>query len=220
MSTIQAYTLRRQKPKWTDGKGCEEVKKLESKRVKNDDVAPARGAGNKLLDEFEEWLLSKKFATSTIRLYSRMAGHFLVWLHSNDRSVRKVGNGDLLEFKTHSCVCNLGGRGAGRYRRTKPVSKWVFVGVVHFLEFLESSGYTDHPGEHSLGKRLVSEYVQKCKDKGYSNSTIAYIEITSGHLLYWLHSSRISILEVTTREISRFLCHHCVCLNCTETVIT
>ena len=175
---------------------------------------PLGDKDDKLLCRFKAWLRKKgRFAESTMKLYWMMARHFLIWLHSNGTPLEGVDDAVMREFRDHKCVCELGRGGAGRYRRKSKKYQWYFVGVVYFVQFLEDTGHTRHPGERELGMRVLEKYIQQCENQGYRKSTKEFIVVASTHFLSWLHTQRISINAVTREVIGKFLRHDCICLN-------
>ena len=134
-----------------------------------------------------------------------MARHFLIWLQSNGTPLEGVDDSVMREFRDHKCVCELGRGGAGRYRRKSKKYQWYFVGVVYFVQFLEDTGHTRHPGERELGMRVLEKYIQQCENQGYRKSTIESIVVASKHFLSWLHTRRISITQLQQRTLRNFL---------------
>ena len=84
------------------------------------------------LDDFTDWLVSKRYASSTIQLYAFGLLSLGRWLHSNGLSIG--------EFDHDACNayrCELDAQGKLRHRGGK--FKTAFRGVRRFHEFLVST---------------------------------------------------------------------------------
>ena len=161
--------------------------------------------------EFNDYLRRTDLATQSIRLFDGAAKHFLIWLVQERIHLRSVDDNTLRRFRLHDCRCPLTEEGLPRHTRRTPQLRRTMHGVEHFVQFLEQTGRTDHPGEQALGQQLLTSFLANCESHGFSASVRRKLRSHSSHFLVWLHRTRTSITSVSPDVMNDFLNHDCTC---------
>ena len=166
-----------------------------------------------LLSEFDVYLQQAGTAENAIRFYLGTARHFLAWLKADGIASETIDDAVLLAFRDHDCRCFLSTQEFPWVRREPGLGKKAMLRAIRFVNFLESSGRTWHPGEIQLGIQYLEDYTEQCLETGYREATLHDARLYIHHFLVWLHRTRTSIKSINQRTIESFLNHDCLCHN-------
>ena len=100
-----------------------------------------------LLSEFDVYLQQAGTPENAIRFYLGTAKHFLAWLKADGTASENIDDAVLLAFRDHDCRCFLSTQGFPWARPGPGLGKKPMSRAIRFVNFLESSGRTWHPGE-------------------------------------------------------------------------
>lgn len=166
-----------------------------------------------LLSEFQVYLQQAGTAENSIRLYLGTARHFLAWLKADGIELEAIDDAVLLAFRDHDCHCFLSTQGFPWAKREPGLGKTSMLQAIRFVNFLESSGKTWHPGEIQLGIQYLEDYSEQCSKLGYRARTLRDLQFYIQHFLVWLHRTRTPIKAISLNTIESFLSHDCLCHN-------
>lgn len=171
----------------------------------------SREVRENLASEFRDHLRHTDLTAAYIRLYDGAAKHFLIWADRERIDLTSVDDDTLRRFRFHDCGCPLTEEGLPRHKRCTPQLRKTMFGVERFVQFLEKTGRTDHPGEQALVQQLLTNFLADCKGQGFSASVRRKLRSHSSHFLVWLHRTRTSITSVSPEVMNDFLNHDCFC---------
>ena len=164
------------------------------------------------LAEFHDYLdQARWYGATSIEKALGSARHFLVWLMRSGVPLQTVDDAVLRRFRDHNCVCPPHQHGGGLYKRNAPPPPGTIVKVQRFVQFLEISGRTRHPGELEMGRQVLHEFVAWAASQGHSSNMIASYRGSARHLLAWLHRCRIPMKDLTVDTLNDFFEHDCLC---------
>ena len=166
---------------------------------------------DRLTLEFRHHLECTDLAGASIRLFEGAANHFLTWIELEQFQLETVDDNAVRRFRLHDCSCPLSERGLPRHKRRTPQERKTMHGVEHLVQFLEGTGYTDHPQEGALGRQLLADFLVHCDSLGFSASVRRKLKSHSSHFLIWCHRMRKSIKSVNREVLNDFLEHECAC---------
>ena len=164
-----------------------------------------------LLSEFENYLRHTDLAITTIQTYLGVARHFLGWLENRGTGLSEIDDAVIRLFRDHDCHHLRAKTKYHPQRKPRGLLRISVNGVIHFVQFLECSGRTKHPGELSFGSKLLETFLTDYEAQGYRSTTLRGYRQSSWHFLLWLHRDRIPLNAVDTEIINRFLEHDCIC---------
>ena len=167
------------------------------------------GPLGQFLPEFRDHLRSTGLSEKKIPDTVGQARHFLVWLHEVGTDIEAIDDTAMRGFRDHECQCPPPPR--GQYGMHVKRSRTLLAGVRRLVVFFEETGRTWHPGECGVGFRLVDEFLERLVREYYSPATIKHYRGICRHYIVWLHLSRISMKELDTDILHRFLHHDCWC---------
>ena len=166
-----------------------------------------------LLSDFDVYLQQAGTPENAIRLYLGTARHFLAWLKADGTALENIDDAVLLAFRDHDCRCFLSTQGFPWARPEPGLGKKPMSRAIRFVNFLESSGRTWHPGESQLGIQYLEDYTEHSLEIGYREATLHDAQMYIRHFLVWLHRTRTSIKSINENTIESFLNHDCLCHN-------
>lgn len=166
---------------------------------------------DRLTREFRQHLECTDLAGASIRLFEGAARHFLTWIELEQLQLETLDDTSVRRFRFHDCRCPLSEVGLPRHKRRTRQEHRTMHGVEHLVQFLEGTGYTDHPQEDALGRQLLADFLAHCKSLGFSASVRRKLKSHSSHFLIWLHRTRKSIKSVNREVLNGFLEHECAC---------
>ena len=166
-----------------------------------------------LLSEFYIYLQQAGTAENSIRLYLGTSRHFLAWLKAEGYALETIDDAMLLAFRDHDCHCFLSTQRFPWASRKPGLSESSMLQAIRFVDFLEYSGRTWHPGEIPLGLQYLEGYRELCSKSGYQERTIRRFEHHIRHFLLWLHRTRVRLSAINQKTIEAFLSHDCLCHN-------
>ena len=164
-----------------------------------------------LLSEFDNHLRHTELADKTIRTYLGVARHFLIWLKEYGTKLSEIDDTVIRRFRDHDCRYLQAKAKHDPEGKPRTLLRITVNGIVHFVQFLESSGRTRHPGELDLGSKLLGEFLSDYEAQGYCSATLRAYRVSSWHFFLWLHRDRIPLNAVNTEIIEHFLRHDCLC---------
>lgn len=163
------------------------------------------------LAEFRDYLHQAQHGAASIDRTLGSARHFLVWLKGSAVPVQGVDDAVLRRFRDHDCVCPPHQHGGGLYKRNAPPPPGTIANVQHFVQFLEVSGRTQHPGELEIGHQALQEFEEWIVSQQHPPNMIAKYRNSALHLLIWLHRRRIPMKDMTVDVLDDFFEHDCLC---------
>lgn len=163
------------------------------------------------LSEFVRHLSQAGLADSTISDLSRTTRHFLFWLKSEGRKLHAIDQQVLLDFRDHDCRCLKHYTGVAAQLRKPGLARVTMKRVLHFVQFLEDSGYTAHPDEGELGSEMLKAFLRSREAQGYGADSRRNYRCKVRHFLDWLHRTRTPLSEVNEQAVNRFMGHDCMC---------
>ncbi len=166
-----------------------------------------------LLSEFHIYLQQAGNSENSIRFYLGTARHFLAWLKADGTTLETIDNSVLLAFRDHDCDCFVSTQGFPWPKREPGLGKTSMLQAIRFVNFLESSGRTWHPGEIRIGIQYLEDYSEQCSELGYRERTLRDLKFYIRHFLVWLYRTRTSIKSINSNIIESFLSHDCLCHN-------
>ena len=164
-----------------------------------------------LLSEFNGHLKQAGIAEKSIPLYLGTARHFLAWLRLSGTKLKAVADTVLLGFREHDCHCFVSAQNFPWSKREPGLGEMTMNQAIRFVQFLESSGRTAHPGEEKLGAQLLEDFLGHYSTEGYRPCTLRNFRSYVQHFLVWLHRSRTPIRAVNSDIVEAFLAHDCLC---------
>lgn len=165
------------------------------------------------LSEFVRHLSRTGLADATINNLCRTTRHFLCWLKSEGKKLRAIDQQVLLEFRDHDCGCLKHYAGVAAQLRKRGLAHATLKRVFPFVQFLEDSGYTAHPGEGELGSEMLEAFLRSLEARGYRAESRRHYGSKVRHFLDWLHRTRTPLGEVNEQAVKLFMGHDCVCLK-------
>lgn len=163
------------------------------------------------LAEFHDYLHQAGHGPVSIERTLGSSRHFLVWLRRGGVPLHRVDDAVLRRFRDHDCVCPPHQNGGGLYKRNAPPPRGTIVNAQRFVQFLEISGRTRHPGELETGRWVLQEFEEWAASQGHTPSMIASYRGSALHLLVWLHRCRIPMKDLTVDTLDDFFEHDCLC---------
>ena len=166
-----------------------------------------------LLTEFHGYLKQAGTAENSVRPHLGTARHFLAWLRADGVELETIDDAVLLAFRDHDCCCFLSTQGFPWRKREAGLGEMCVLRAIRFIDFLESSGRTCHPGEIPIGIQYLDGYWEQCLEVGYRQATLRGFRFYIQHFLIWLHRTRTPLKAINQNTIESFLSHDCLCHN-------
>ena len=98
-------------------------------------------------------------------------------------------------------------------KREAGLGEMCVLRAIRFIDFLESSGRTCHPGEIPIGIQYLDGHWEQCLELGYRQATVRGFRFYIQHFLIWLHRTRAPLKAINQNTIESFLSHDCLCHN-------
>lgn len=162
-----------------------------------------------ILGTFIEFLRATGLSAGRIQCLRREAQRFLIWLGVCDIAIESIDDDVLRSFRHHDC--DYPAIEGNRHKVPASNNQNFMSGALKLVQFLEQQGCIFHLGEYEVNLRCLEDFIARCGDEGYCCDTLRRYHSSCRHILMWLHRSRISIADVNTQILERFVHHDCVC---------
>ena len=183
-------------------------------RRQSSERLPARTLGPDTVNwlaEFEEHLNHQSLSAEGVHRCLGVARHFLLWLELEGILPEAIDSAAIRGFRDHKCICPPREERGGLYKLHAPPPRSALPRVHRFVQFLEGTGRTAHPGELQHGYGLVDQFLEWAARQGHTPNMLVSYGQRSRHLLVWLHGSRIPMKAVTVEVLQRYFEHDCIC---------